>query len=239
MDLKNPVVSNAEMFRYLGVALTRVLLASRGVKTRKPILVVCLTNHALDSFLADIRDAGILTFARVGSMSKESWTGEYDLKMLTRKLKKTTFERTSSQSAHHQVEGSSPHSHRDVILNSAGLWTEGVSWCESLNTSTLSWPAVREYLKHGDPAALACFVDIENTDQTRLADIRLARKVGGFAFEFWCSVSKALTRISFSFATHLGQSMIDCTLNLLRADMTESNCFLQPSVCCRRMNEAG
>ena len=70
-----------------------------------PILVVCLTNHALDSFLADLRNAGIVNFARIGSGSKESWTREFELRKLTHRLKKTTFEKTSSQSVYHQVEG--------------------------------------------------------------------------------------------------------------------------------------
>ena len=31
------------------------------------------------------------------------------------------------------------------------------------------------------------FTELETVDQGKLADIRLARKAGGFAFEFWCS----------------------------------------------------
>ena len=99
------VFQTPDTFRFLGVALTKVLLASRSTNIRKPILVICLTNHALDSFLADLRDAGIVTFTRLGSMSKEAWTHEYDLRLLTQKLKKTIYERSSSQSAHYQVEG--------------------------------------------------------------------------------------------------------------------------------------
>ncbi|KAL9127763.1 MAG: hypothetical protein Q9217_003421 [Psora testacea] len=139
---------------------------------KTPILVVCLTNHALDSFLADLRDAGIVNFARMGSGSKETWTHEFELRKLTQKLKKTTLEKTSTQSAYHQVEG---------------LWTEGTSWCESLNGGILSWPAVREYLTTHDPSVLANFTELETVDQGKLSDIRLARKAGGFAYEFWCS----------------------------------------------------
>ena len=90
---------------YLGVALAKVLLASRSPDSRKPILVVCLTNHALDSFLADLRDAGIIHFARMGSGSKEAWTSEYDLHKISQKIKKTTFEKSSCQSVYHEVEG--------------------------------------------------------------------------------------------------------------------------------------
>jgi hypothetical protein len=64
-----------------------------------------MTNHALDSFLEDLRKAGITKLARIGSNSKENWTKEIQLTALQRRLKRTTFERTSSRSAHHQVEG--------------------------------------------------------------------------------------------------------------------------------------
>lgn len=37
-----------------------------------PVLVVCYTNHALDSFLEDMLDAGIKDIVRVGSPSKIS-----------------------------------------------------------------------------------------------------------------------------------------------------------------------
>ena len=82
-----------------------MLLASRGINSRKPILIISLTNHALDSFLSDLRDAGIVTFVRMGAGSKESWTQEFDHKKQAQKLKKTVYEKTSSQSAHLQVEG--------------------------------------------------------------------------------------------------------------------------------------
>lgn len=93
------------LFSFLGVSLTKVLLSSRGHVKRKPILVVCMTNHALDSFLDDLRKAGITKLARMGSNSKENWTKEIQLSALQRRLKRTTYEVTSSRSAHHQVEG--------------------------------------------------------------------------------------------------------------------------------------
>ena len=66
-----------------------------------------------------------------------------------------------------------------------GLTTEGTSWCESLNADILSWPAIRELLKSRYPAILERFAGLEKVDSSRLSDIRLARKAGGFAFEFW------------------------------------------------------
>jgi len=64
-----------------------------------------MTNHALDSFLEGLRKAGIVKLARLGSNSKENWTKEIQMFALQRRLKKTTFEVSSSRSAHHQVEG--------------------------------------------------------------------------------------------------------------------------------------
>ena len=49
----------------------------------------------------------------------------------------------------------------------------------------LSWPAVRELLKSKYPTALERFSGLEKVESSRLSDIRLARKAGGFAFEFW------------------------------------------------------
>lgn len=51
----------------------------------------------------------------------------------------------------------------------------------------LSWPAVRELLDIRYPAILERFAGLEKVDSSRLSDIRLARKAGGFAFEFWAT----------------------------------------------------
>lgn len=67
-----------------------------------------------------------------------------------------------------------------------GLSCEGSSWCESLNNNFLSWPAVREHLSSKHEQILSCFTCLEKPDESRISDIRLARKVGGFAFEYWC-----------------------------------------------------
>ena len=67
------------------------------------------------------------------------------------------------------------------------MTTEGTSWCESLSADVLSWPAVRELLKSRYPAILERFAGLEKVDTSLLSDIRLARKAGGFAFEFWAT----------------------------------------------------
>ena len=90
---------------FLGVALTKVLLESRNHISRRPILVVCTTNHALDSFLKDIQLAGVSKFVRLGGNSKESWTKQFGLRATARGLKKTTIEKSKLGQACRQVEG--------------------------------------------------------------------------------------------------------------------------------------
>ena len=86
------------------------------------------------------------------------------------------------------------------------MTTEGTSWCESLNADVLSWPAVRELLKSRYPAILERFVGLERVDSNRLSDIRLARKAGGFAFEFWGTGGdiKDVDRLLEKFSSMLG-----------------------------------
>lgn len=76
---------------FLGVALAKAILAAGG-PGEKPILVVCMTNHALDGFLKDLIDQGITEVARIGSGSKEEWTAKYNLKSLIRSVVRTEEE---------------------------------------------------------------------------------------------------------------------------------------------------
>ena len=157
---------------FLGSMLVKVLLASRDYFSTKPILVVCMTNHALDNFLTELRNSGVTNLARLGSNSKQSWTKQIQIGNLTRSMKQTSFEKDNLTKVHAQIEA---------------LTTEGTSWCASLNTHALSWPAVRDLLRSRYPAILTCFTDLEDVGQPTVDDIRLARKAGGFAFEYWCS----------------------------------------------------
>ena len=90
---------------FLGVALIKVLLESRDHVSRRPILIVCTTNHALDSFLKAIQEAGVAKFVRLGGNSKkENWTKAFSLRAAARGLKKTTLERSREAQARRQVE---------------------------------------------------------------------------------------------------------------------------------------
>jgi AAA domain len=121
---------------YLGTALTRVLLASRPTANRKPILVVCLTNHALDSFLGGIHEAGITKIVRIGRASKEEWIKKFELHALTRNTKLTPDVWEAKKIA---------------TENAQTLFTELEAGCKGFNTAhdtgALSWPTVEAYLR--------------------------------------------------------------------------------------------
>ena len=148
-----------------------------------------MTNHALDSYLEDLRKSGVKKLARLGGQSKEQWTKEYKLSVISRNVKRTTFERSSLAQCHNQIECWCPavFLYQHLLKFRTGLTTEGTSWCGSLNTQALSWPAVRELLSYKSPSVLDQFAGLEKISESTLSDIRLARKAGGFAFEFWCA----------------------------------------------------
>ena len=75
-----------------------------------------------------------------------------------------------------------------------------------MNTDSLSWPAVRDLLRSKYPAILDRFASLERIDEATLSDIRLARKAGGFAFEYWSAGGdiKDIDRLLEHFGTMLG-----------------------------------
>ena len=148
---------------FLGVALARTILASRLPPNFKPILVVCLTNHALDSFLKGLIDAGVKSIARIGGGSREDWTKQYLLKTISRKMKKTDEEF---------------HDKRDAELKRRDAHNEMRGLSEALiaerKTGTISWFAVRKYLKDSHPKVYEQLVtDIDSAHAQ------------SFAFQYW------------------------------------------------------
>ena len=90
---------------YLGVSLCKVILESRDRREPKPILAVCMTNHALDNFLEDLLKEGITKITRLGAGSKEDWTKQYLLKEQSKKTRMTEIERSRIRAAHLNEEG--------------------------------------------------------------------------------------------------------------------------------------
>lgn len=72
----------------------------------------------------------------------------------------------------------------------------------------MSWPAARDHLRDKHPDILGRFTGLERVDQSILSDIRLARKAGGFAFEYWCAGGdiKDTNRLLEHFNTLLGNA---------------------------------
>lgn len=108
---------------FLGLALTRVLLASRPAESKRPILVVCHTNHALDSFMADLRDAGIEGLMRVGRSSKADWTEKINLREIVKDHKSTGREKHDQSRICEEVDDSFVHLE---------------AWCKGLSKEVLT-----------------------------------------------------------------------------------------------------
>jgi len=103
---------------FLGVALARVLLASRPADRKLPVLLVCHTNHALDAFMTGLRDAGVDKLMRVGGASKEEWTRAINLRGLAREEQYTRGERGDRRRV--DVEKDSNFAHLEA-------WCKGLS----------------------------------------------------------------------------------------------------------------
>ncbi|KEF60781.1 uncharacterized protein A1O9_02343 [Exophiala aquamarina CBS 119918] len=146
---------------FLGVQLTKTLLRSRS--RNKPILLVCLTNHALDSFLEDLRNAGVKKLLRVGAGSKKEWTDAINLNSRNRKPRSTREESMA-------LNTSSAHKKQ--------AWTDLDLLCKALSAQnrigTVSWHYVEGILQTNDPDVHAQFAT--NSDNP------IAR---AFAFEYW------------------------------------------------------
>lgn len=77
---------------YLGVQLIRVLLDCKKKADLGPIVIVCYTNHALDQFLMHLRDVGITKFIRIGGQSRTPEIDEHNLRNVTARAPKMTYE---------------------------------------------------------------------------------------------------------------------------------------------------
>ena len=97
------------------MALTQVLLASQVEQRRKPILVVAVTNQALDSFLKSLFEIGVTNLARLGGGSKEDWLERFKLRHLSRakKVRSSCAEMTRRKDARLQAEGKAAFSCSD------------------------------------------------------------------------------------------------------------------------------
>ncbi|KAI1630197.1 hypothetical protein EDD37DRAFT_557542 [Exophiala viscosa] len=170
---------------YLGVQLAKAILPSR--PTAKPILVVCLTNHALDSFLKDLRDAGVTGLLRVGSGSKEEWTDQINLKTRKRKTRMTKDE--SEAMNVYATRKKETFSELDLIC-------KGNSISSKAHTGMVPWHYVEEILFERYPKVHA--------QLTTNAASSLAK---AFTFEYWSGGGdlKSLRDLHVELATRLNE----------------------------------
>lgn len=168
---------------FLGASLCKVILKH----APQPILVACMTNHALDNFLGDLVKQGVRKIARIGRGSKEEWTDKYTLPSIRKtfqKSEKSLGEKTRTDRAYASVQS---------------LWRQGTAWCESLNTHTLTWAAVADHLQSHYPYVYSDFSQYEAPRQEKVSDIRQGRsETGGYAFEHWCSGKDLVDTEDFS-----------------------------------------
>ncbi|XP_059484951.1 NFX1-type zinc finger-containing protein 1-like [Neocloeon triangulifer] len=72
---------------FIGLKIAQILVENRAVTSRKtPILVVCLTNHALDQFLVGISKF-TSKIVRIGGQSKNEEISKFNLRLLRRHSK--------------------------------------------------------------------------------------------------------------------------------------------------------
>lgn len=196
---------------YLGVSLAKVILASQSKATPKPILTVCMTNHALDGFLQDLLKDGIVSVARLGGGSREEWTKPHLLRELSSRLKRTQIEQSILSTSRLRQECMFPWGELvnkliSVALTvTSDLTAEGIGRCGALSSPDLSWHSVQEYLRLKHPKVYSQFAMLGSSD-CNLSELRLARKAGGFAFSHWREGGDIdnLRQLPFEFAKHLG-----------------------------------
>ena len=74
---------------YVGVIITRILLANRDMRARRPILFVCQTNHALDQILEHVYEHE-KSIIRIGSRSESLTMQSLTLQAVAAKLEDRT-----------------------------------------------------------------------------------------------------------------------------------------------------
>ncbi|KAL8907318.1 MAG: hypothetical protein Q9207_001495 [Kuettlingeria erythrocarpa] len=153
---------------YLGVSLAKVILKH---VPNKPILVACMTNHALDNFLGDLVKEGITKVARLGNGSKEDWIGKHTLASLAKNFKLTHGESLRIGKSYRATES---------------LLKDGTKWCEALNSQSLTWDAVRDHLERNYWKAFNDFSKCLSRKEEEIEDIHRKRSTpGAFAFQHW------------------------------------------------------
>ena len=156
---------------FLGVAESEVILKSQPQCIRKPIVVVCMTNHALDDFVASLVRRNINKIVRVGTRSACEWMEKYLLNTVSRRVKPNNNEKRARMEARSQSE------------NLSKLGTE---WADEFS-GEVGIRTLQGYLtkKHPDIANQFDYLDRVGI---RGAEYHLlTRSSAGYAFKYWIS----------------------------------------------------
>ena len=148
---------------FLAANLVRVLLASRPAVKKKPILLVARTNHALDSLLGNLRDAGVIKLLRVGNSSKEDWTNAINLRTVGRQNRFSMAEN---------------HSRFMVLEEKAATYQEMDVWCKDLAKEALTglpcWSQISDIVRNERPQVYSqLLTDVENIE------------IQGTTYDYW------------------------------------------------------
>ena len=154
---------------FLGVAASEVILKSQPQSVRKPIVVVCMTNHALDDFLESLIERNITKIARVGNRSACEWIEKYLLLNVSRRVRANNDERRDRW---------------EILSQSETLCKLGMEWAEELSHE----PGIRilqGYLAKQHPNIANQFDYLDKVSVREAEYHLLTRSSAGYAFRYW------------------------------------------------------
>jgi AAA domain len=115
-------------------------------------VVVCLTNHALDNFLGELKEAGVEKLLRIGSGSKEDWTDDINLRPKSSKTRTTDNEISDLWR---------------LRTSRSNVFTEINEWCQAFSAKALtgrtSWYTVKGVMERDHPEMFDQFKGIGDT----------------------------------------------------------------------------
>ena len=156
---------------FLGAAECEVILNSQDPDDRKPIVVVCMTNHALDDFIGSLLARKIGKVARIGGRSTQEWIKPLLLK---------------SHALRTGLSCQDQHQNWEMRMQVEGLVKEGTEWTRALSESMVGWAVIADHLRLHYPTVFLHFSTVEQTN-TNLMSLRDICHWSGFAFDYWLS----------------------------------------------------
>ena len=154
---------------FLGVAECEVILNSQPPNVHKPIVVACMTNHALDDFVASLVNRNITKIVRLGTRSSCEWMEKYLISNVSRRVKPNDDERRARFETRTQIEN---------------LTKLGLEWAEEVS-GEVGFRTLQNYLAKNQPEIASQFEYLDRVG-VREAEYRLlTRTSAGYAFKYW------------------------------------------------------